>query len=49
MISTYQLVLVEQIHEYENKGWVLLNDRVHKGIGGWASVYMRKEGEHENT
>ena len=43
MIKEYHLVLVEKIHEWEEKGWKLVNNRVHVAIGGWASVYMVRE------
>lgn len=40
---TYHLVLVEDIHLWEAKGWVLSDDKVHVKLGGWPSVYMEKD------
>ncbi len=40
---TFHLVLVSEIHLWEKKGWRLINNRVHVGIGGWFSVWMEKD------
>lgn len=38
----YKLVLVEHIHEWEEKGWELVSQKVHLSIGGWASAWMKR-------
>lgn len=45
MKTDYRLVLVERIHEYEEEGWRLVSGRVHRALGGWPSVYMKREGD----
>ena len=47
--ALFKLVLVEQIHEFEIQGWQRVNNRVHVVVGGWYSVYMRKEVESEEV
>ena len=39
----FRLVLVEEIHIYEEKGWRRKDDKIHVKVGGWPSVWMRKE------
>lgn len=35
-------VLVEDIHKYEEEGWVLSSNKVALRLGGWSSVIMTR-------
>jgi len=43
MSRQYKLVLVCDIHNWEDKGWHLVNNKVHCMLGGLASVWMWRE------
>lgn len=38
----YQLVLIEEIPEWEAKGWELASKNVASRLGNYISVYMRR-------